>query len=107
MDWKISFYSSKVEEQVLKHPKGIRIRLLKTLELMQKYGPDIGLPHTLAMCKGLFEIRAKGQEGIGRYFYFMTTKREIIILHAFIKKTQKTPKKELDIALSRLGELKP
>jgi len=58
------------------------------------------------MGKGLFEIRARAQEGIGRYFYCTTIKREIIILHAFIKKTQKTPKKELDIALSRLGELK-
>jgi phage-related protein len=105
MKWIVSFYSSKVEQQVLAHPKGIRTRLLKTLELIEEYGPDLGLPHTLAMGKGLFEIRAKGQEGIGRYFY-ITLKREIIILHAYIKKTQKTPKKELDIALSRAGELK-
>ncbi len=60
MKWKVSFYSAKVEGQVLKHPKGIQVGLLKILELMQECGPDLGLPHTLAIGKGLFEIRARG-----------------------------------------------
>lgn len=55
---------------------------------------------------GLFEIRAKGQEGIGRAFFCTLVGRRIIILHCFIKKTEKTPKHELDIALQRMKEIK-
>lgn len=66
----------------------------------------LGLPYTRAMGGGLFEIRAKGQEGIGRAFFCTMTGRRIIILHGFIKKTDKTPKHELDIALQRMKEMK-
>ncbi|WP_339916710.1 type II toxin-antitoxin system RelE/ParE family toxin [Photorhabdus stackebrandtii] len=48
--------------------------------------------------KGLFEIRAKAQEGIGRGLFCYLQGSNIIALHAFIKKSQKTPKKDLDLA---------
>jgi len=54
---------------------------------------------------GLFEIRARGKEGIGRSLFCTAKDREIVILHSFIKKTQKTPKKELEMARKRLKEL--
>nr|WP_207627002.1 type II toxin-antitoxin system RelE/ParE family toxin [Photorhabdus stackebrandtii] len=50
------------------------------------------------MRKGLFEIRAKAQEGIGRGLFCYLQGSNIIALHAFIKKSQKTPKKDLDLA---------
>ncbi len=50
----------------------------------------------------LYEIRAKGKEGIGRPVYCMAKGKEIVILHSFIKKSQKTPKKELDLAKKRM-----
>jgi phage-related protein len=53
-----------------------------------------------------FEIRAKGREGIGRAFYCTVVRQRIIILHAFIKKTEQTPQRELDIARARLKEVK-
>ena len=59
----------------------------------------------LAMGNGLFEIRAKAQPGVGRVFYTYIHKRNIIILHSFIKKTQETPSKELNIAKKRLKEV--
>jgi phage-related protein len=57
------------------------------------------------MGKGLFEIRVKGKEGIGRAFFCTIVDRRIVILHAFIKKSQKTPKKELEIARRRLRDV--
>lgn len=57
------------------------------------------------MGKGLFEIRAKGKEGIGRSLFCTVKGQEIIILHAFMKKTQKTPKRELEKARNRMKEL--
>jgi len=77
-----------------------------------KYGvPGIpaalGKPYTAPIGKGLFEIRARGKEGIGRSFYCGIKGMEIIILHSFIKKSQKTPRKEIELARARMKEVKP
>ena len=69
------------------------------------YGPDLGMPHTRAMGKGLFELRMKAKEGIGRVFFCTQPGRRIMMLHAFIKKSAKTPANELRIARARLKEL--
>lgn len=58
------------------------------------------------MGNGLFELRCKGAEGIGRAFYCTMVGREIVILHSFIKKTQETPERELKTARKRLKEVK-
>jgi phage-related protein len=58
------------------------------------------------MGQGLFELRCKGPEGIGRAFYCTLVGREIVILHSVIKKTQVTPEKELAIARKRLKEVR-
>jgi len=57
------------------------------------------------MGNGLFEIRAKGKEGIGRSLFCTVKGKEIIVLRSFIKKTQKTPKRELEKARNRMKEL--
>ncbi len=76
------------------------------MDRMLEYGPDLGLPFTRAMGKGLFEIRAKGHAGIARGFFCTISKNKIVILHVFIKKTESTPKKELDLAIKRMKEVK-
>lgn len=73
---------------------------------MQVFGPYLGMPFTQAMGGGLTEIRAKGQEGIARAFFCTVVGQEIVILHAFVKKTQKTPQKELTLARKRLKEVR-
>ena len=59
-----------------------------------------------AMGAGLFEVRAKGREGIGRAFYCSLIGERIVILHVIIKKTEKTPARELEIARARQREVK-
>ena len=105
MSWKVTFFSERVEQQTLKFPAGILAHLLHILELVEEFGPDLGKPHTAPMGKGLFEIRAKGKEGIGRSLFCTKKGKEIIILHSFVKKTRRTPSKELDIARKRMKEL--
>jgi len=56
--------------------------------------------------RGLFEIRAKGKEGVGRFFFCCLVGQEVVILHSFIKKAQKIPQKEMKIARNRLKEVK-
>ena len=65
MSWKVTFFNEKVEQQTLNFPVGVLANLLHILELIEDFGLDLGKPHTAPMGKGLFEIRAKGKEGIG------------------------------------------
>jgi len=73
---------------------------------MIEHGPNLGLPHTDSFGGGLFELRLKGAGGIARVFFCTMVEQEIVMLHSFIKKTQKTPEKELKIAKARMKEWK-
>ncbi len=106
MKWKISFFDQKVESKTLRFPAGILANLLHILEMIEEFGPALGAPYTASMGGGLFEIRARGKEGIARSLFCTVKGREIVILHSFIKKTQKAPKKELEMARKRLKELR-
>jgi phage-related protein len=105
MAWSIGYYNQTVEQAVLRLPPGLLARYLRLTDLMLEFGPNLGMPHTRAMGEGLFELRVKGPEGIARVFYCTVVQRRIVMLHAFIKKSQKTPKRELDIAKRRLQEV--
>ncbi|PVY70389.1 phage-related protein [Tamilnaduibacter salinus] len=95
-----------MEESILALPPKLQARFLRMLELIARHGVHLGYPHTRAMGNGLFEIRAKSMEGIARGLYCYQSGQRIIVLHVFVKKTQKTPPKELDKALKRLREVK-
>ncbi len=106
MGWHLSYYNPKVAETVESWPVGIRAHFLRLIEIMAEHGPDLGMPHTRAMGAGLFELRAKGREGIGRAFYCTLVGARIVILHAMVKKTEKTPQRALQLARTRLHEVK-
>jgi phage-related protein len=86
-------------------PAGIQARYVHLTERLLTFGPDLGMPHSRAMGKGLFELRLRSKEGIGRVFYATLPERRIMMLHAFVKKSQKTPAKELRVARARLKEV--
>jgi len=104
MTWTIEFYSSKVRTQTLELPEGIVANLIRTLDLIREFGPNLGRPHTAPLGKGLFEIRAKGREGIARSFFCSVQGKKIIILHTIIKKGMKAPAKDMDLAIKRVKE---
>ncbi len=106
MKWSVTYYNRKVLDSIKKMPKKIKARYIALTDRMIEKGPDLGMPHTRSMGDGLFEIRVKAQEGISRFFYCIKVKNEIVILHAFVKKTQQTPAKELQIAKKRMQEVK-
>jgi len=105
VNWRVTFYSAGFEEEVLQLAAGFVARFLRYAERMEIYGPDLGMPHTRAIGEGLFELRVKGQEGIARVFYCTVVQRRIVMLLVFIKKSQKTPKRELETAKRRLQEV--
>ena len=106
MNWKVTFYSQALEAEILRLPAGFLARFLRYAERMEVFGPDLGMPHTRAMGGGLFELRLKTAEGIARVFYCTVVNRRIVMLHQFIKKSDKTPLKELEIARNRMKEVK-
>lgn len=106
MTWEIQYHDEKLQEAVLGLPAGLLARYLHLTDRMLEYGPDLGMPHTRAMGAGLFELRLKSQEGIGRVFYCTLVGRKIVVLHQFVKKTEKTPPKELAVARKRMKEWK-
>lgn len=106
MKWNISYYNDKTKQDILDWPKKILAKYIKITDLIEEFGPNLGMPFTRPFGNGLFEIRAKGQEGIGRAFFCSVLNNEVVILHGFIKKTDQTPKQDLDIAKKRLREVK-
>ena len=106
MAWSVTFYSERIEDEILALPAGLLARFLRYAETMETFGPDLGMPHTRAMGSGLFELRLKAAEGIARVFYCTLVGQRIVFLHQFVKKTDKTPPREIRIARQRMKDLK-
>lgn len=106
MLYTISYYNEAVQKAILSMHEGLQGRYISLSERMKVAGANLGTPHTEAMGGGLFELRLKSHEGIARVMYCTLVGRRIVMLHSFIKKTQKTPLGDLEIARSRLKEVK-
>ena len=103
--WKIEFFDESVEAETLALPPKILAKMLHIFELIEMAGAQLGEPYTKPLNDGLFEIRAKAREGIGRSIYCYQKGKKIIILHSFVKKDQKIPKRDLEISLKRKKEI--
>jgi phage-related protein len=106
MRYSIVYFSQEVQEEIMNLPVTLQARFIGLTDRMMEHGPNLGLPHTDAFGGGLFELRLKGAEGIARVFFCLIVKQKIVMLHSFIKKTQKTPDKELKLAKQRMKEFK-
>ncbi len=107
MNWIVKFYDEKVKLTLHEWPRGIQAKFIWIVELIQEFGPyEIGMPHIKTLGQGLFEIRAKGNEGIGRAFFCIKNGKVLVIVSGFIKKSQQTPPKELALARKRVTEVK-
>ena len=82
----------------------MRAKALNALDKLETLGSELRFPHTRAMGNGLFELRA-GNKDISRTFFAFAMGKKIYILRTFVKRTQKTPPSEIELALKRLGEM--
>jgi phage-related protein len=105
MEWQIIYYNDRVQEAILAFPPSVQARYIHLTQRMLAFGPGLGMPHTRAMGNGLFELRMKSKEGIGRVFFCNRPDRRIMMLHVFMKKSAKTPAKELKLARERMREV--
>lgn len=104
-NYTIEYFNERVLKEIEKWPDGILADYARLVELLMEFGPNLKMPHSKALGKGLFELRPKGKEGIGRTFYCYLVGQRIIILHAFIKKTQEAPENEMKVARKRVKEV--
>jgi len=106
VDYSIEYYSDSVADEILALPDTLAARYVVLTRRMVAVGPNLGAPHTDTFGDGLFELRLKGQEGIARVFFCALVGRRVMMLHSFIKKSQRTPLREIEIARKRMKEVK-
>ena len=88
-------------------PLDMKARFRRTVELIQNYGLErVREPHVKHLEGPLWEMRMKGKDGISRAVYVTARGRRVVVVRVFVKKTQKTPRHEIDIALERAREVK-
>jgi phage-related protein len=105
MPYTIEYFHPKVADEIESWPVGILADYARLVELLMEFGPDVRMPHSRAMGGGLFELRPRGREGIGRAMYCYVQGRRIVVLHAFVKKTQATSDRDLSVARKRMKEV--
>lgn len=101
--YNIEFYSKEngekpAREFILGLEPKMQAKILKIIDLLEKNGPLMRLPYSEYLDDGIFEIRAKQGTNISRILYFFTIGQRIILTNGFVKKTQKTPKREIELA---------
>lgn len=106
MAFEVEYFDQRLLDEIKAWPDDIYADYLRLLGLVGEFGPMLRLPHSRAMGAGLFELRPRSRSGIGRAFYCFVTGRRVVILHAFVKKTQKTPDKEIIIARNRAKQVR-
>jgi len=74
-------------------------KTLRTLDLLEKFGNKLGMPHSKNIATGIFELRIRGKQEVRIFYCFH--RNTIFLLQGFIKKSQKTPKKELELARNK------
>ncbi len=108
MAWSVETLNETVDAELADLPADMRARLVRISELIESVGlPNVKEPHVRHVRGQLWEIRLKGKAGIARALYITAREQRVVIVRASIKKTEKTPTNEIDLALQRAKELKP
>lgn len=104
--WKIEILDKKVLDELNALPKDQRAKFSWIADLICDHGLDqVRAPYVKPIEKGLWEIRMKGRDGISRALYVIAKPKRVVVVRVFVKKTQKTPQKEIKLALKRAEEV--
>ena len=104
-DWVVELLSDAVEAELRDLPADMQARFLRIVELLESRGPErVGEPHVKHLDGKLWEMRMTGRDGISRAIYVAVSGRRLLVARIFVKKTQRTPLRELETALRRLKE---
>jgi phage-related protein len=97
-----------VDAEIEDLPLSLQARLIRLMEMVEQVGLEqIHEPHVKHIEGKIWELRAKASEGVARGLYVTRTGRRVVVLHVFVKKSQKMPRSALDIARERMKTVKP
>ena len=104
--WTVETLNSTVDREIDDLPQDIQARYLHIVERIESVGlQSLGASLVKKLTGRLWEIRLRGRDGIARALYVTLSSRRVIIVRAFVKKTQKTPRREIELALRRSKEV--
>ena len=108
MPWTVETLGAIVDAAIAALPKDMQAAFLRLAERIEAMGLErVGHPHVKHLRDKLWEMRFGGRDGIARAIYVTAIGRRVIVVHAFVKKTQTTPKAALDLAERRAKEIEP
>jgi len=108
MQWTVETLGDIVDAEIEALPPALQARLLRLMEMVEKVGLEqLHEPHVSHIEGKLWELRAKATEGIARGLYVALTGRRVVVLHVFVKKSQKTPRTALEVARERMKQVMP
>jgi len=104
--WTVSFLDNEVVREFAALPADVRARFQRMFRLAEAHGlAALVMPLARPLEGPLWELRAAGKDGIARGLYVAAKGRRLVLLRFFAKKTQRTPRKEIETALARLREV--
>jgi phage-related protein len=107
MKWTVETLDDRVDREVAALPSDMRARLKRIGDLMAINGPQsVREPYVKHLEGKLWEMRMTGRDGISRAIYVTAFEQRVVVLRVFIKKSEKTPASELQIARDRLREMR-
>ena len=107
MMWQVEFLNAAAQAEVDALALDMRARFERISALIRSHGLEhVGEPYVKHLEGKLWEMRMKGKDGIARSLYVTATGRRVVVLRTFEKKTQRTPRREIKLALDRAKELK-
>ena len=107
MGWRVEYLDDRVKAALDKMPSDIRAAFRRIVEIIGTHGLErVREPYVKHLEGPLWEMRMKGKDGIARAAYVTATGRRVVVVHVFPKKTQKTPRREIETALRRAKEVK-
>ena len=105
-NWVVEVLNETVQAVLDALPEDIRARLVRLSRLIGQQGLEyVREPYVKHLTGKLWEMRLKGKDGIARALYVTALGRRVVIVRAFVKKTQKTPDSEIDLAQRRAKEV--
>ncbi|MEZ5865332.1 MAG: type II toxin-antitoxin system RelE/ParE family toxin [Geminicoccaceae bacterium] len=106
MKWRVQFLDARVRDELEAFPIEIRSRFERIVHLIETHGLErMREPYVKHLEGRIWEMRMKGKDGIARAAYVTATGRRVVVVHVFGKKTRKTPRSAIEIALRRAEEV--
>jgi len=104
--WRVELLDDRVKVELDALPRDVRAKFAHIVRMIEEFGLEqVHAPHVKHLVGRLWEMRMKGRDGIARAIYVTASRQRVVVVRAFAKRTRKTPRREIDLALKRAKEV--